>query len=203
MKFSAAKMAALVMVASGACPLQADDSLPLRNCTWCHGTAAEGFSTAPRLAGQRPLYIEEELLNFNRHVRDNPLSQQYMWGAAARLGPELSHDLAVYFSSLPPKAANDGDPQLVAAGRSIYEEGIPDANVVSCLVCHGPNAEGVREIPRLGGLSYSYLKSRLEQWGEGFDSAAEPMHRVAGTLSPDEIAALASYLSFIEYNSFE
>jgi cytochrome c553 len=110
----------------------------------------------------------------------------------------------LYFSTLPPKAASDGDRELAATGRTIYEEGIPDANIVSCLVCHGPNAEGVREIPRLGGLAYSYLKRRLEQWAEGFHAAAEPMPRIASTLlSPDEIEALASYLSFVEYDSFK
>ena len=41
----------------------------------------------------------------------------------------------------------------------------PNSNIVSCLVCHGPNAEGVREIPRLGGLSYSYLKKKTRAVG--------------------------------------
>ena len=161
------------------------------------------FATAPRLAGQRDEYTENQLLSFKEHIRDNPYSKQYMWGAAANLSPQTAHDLAVYFSTLPPEAANDGDSELVAAGRTIYEVGIPESNIVSCLVCHGPNAEGVREIPRLGGLSYSYLKRRLEQWGEGFHAAAEPMPRIASSLSPNEIEALASYLSFIEYASFE
>jgi hypothetical protein len=54
--------------------------------------------------------------------------------------------------------------------------------------CHGPNAEGIRDIPRLGGLSYSYLKRRLEQWGEGYHAAAPPpMPRIAGKLPPNEI----------------
>jgi cytochrome c553 len=39
-----------------ASPLQADD-LPVRNCTWCHGTSAQGYSKAPRLAGQRVDYL--------------------------------------------------------------------------------------------------------------------------------------------------
>jgi cytochrome c553 len=155
------------------------------------------------LAGQQPQYTESQLLSFSAHIRDNPLSQQYMWGAVANLSPDVSRDLAIYFSTLPPKAANDGDPQLIAEGRAIYEQGIPDANVVSCLVCHGPNAEGIGDIPRLGGLAFSYLKRRLEQWGEGFHAAAEPMPRIARTLSPDEIAALASYLSFVAYESIE
>jgi len=203
MKLITSKIAILAIVAFAAGPLLADESVRVRNCTWCHGISAQGFSTAPRLAGQRDEYTENQLLGFKEHIRDNPYSKQYMWGAAANLSPQTAHDLAVYFSTLPPEAANDGDRELVAAGRTIYEVGIPESNIVSCLVCHGPNAEGVRDIPRLGGLSYSYLKRRLEQWGEGFHAAAEPMPRIASTLSPNEIEALASYLSFIEYASFE
>ena len=203
MKLIASKAAILAIVSCAAGPLLAGEPIPVRNCTWCHGTSAQGFATAPRLAGQRDQYIANQLLSFSNHSRDNPYSMQYMWGAVANLSPETAHDLAAYFSMLPPKAANDGDRDLVAVGRTIYEQGIPDSNIVSCLVCHGPNAEGVREIPRLGGLAYSYLKRRLEQWGEGFHAAAEPMPRIANKLSPNEIEALASYLSFVEYDPLQ
>jgi cytochrome c553 len=122
-----------------------------------------------------------------------------MWGAAANISPRAARDLAVYFSTLFPKPANDGYWELASIGKAIYEDGIPDSNIVSCAVCHGPNAEGIRQIPRLGGLSYSYLKRRLKQWGEGYHVTAEPpMPRIASELSPDVIEALASYLSFIE-----
>jgi cytochrome c553 len=85
-------------------------------------------------------------------------------------------------------AANDGVRELAAIGREIYLEGIPEFNIVPCAACHGPNAEGIRDIPRLGGLSYSYLKRRLEQWGEGYHAAAPPpMPRIAGKLPPNEI----------------
>jgi hypothetical protein len=43
-------------------------------------------------------------------------------------------------------------------GRMIYLE-------ASCHACDGPNTEGVRDIPRLDGLAYVYLKARLERWG--------------------------------------
>ena len=185
-----------ILISVGA-QLAAADSVPVRNCTWCHGTSAQGFTVAPRLAGQRHQYIENQLLSFSRHTRDNPLSQQYMWGAAANLSGQTVDELAAYFSMLPARPADDGDPTLVALGRSIYELGIPEANIVSCLVCHGPNAEGVGEIPRLGGLAYSYLKRRLQQWTEGYHAAAWPMPRVARTLSPHHVDALASYLSFM------
>jgi cytochrome c553 len=121
-----------------------------------------------------------------------------MWDAAANLNAGTARDLAKYFSTLPPKAAGDGDTVLVAAGRTIYQEGMPDANIVACVVCHGPNAEGVGQIPRLGGLAYSYLKRTLEQWGQGYHAASgPPMPDIASKLSPNQIDALASYLSFV------
>jgi len=198
MKRITSKLVILAMASCAAGSLKAEESFPVRNCTWCHGPSAQGFTTAPRLAGQRHQYIASQLRSFKDHSRDNPFSKQYMWGAAARLDPQTARDFAAYFAALPAEAADDGNGALVAEGRTIYEQGIPDANIVSCLVCHGPNAEGFEGIPRLGGLSYSYLKARLEQWAEGFHAAAEPMPRVANKLSSSEIEAIASYLSFVK-----
>jgi len=176
----------------------AGESAAVRNCTWCHGAGAQGYTVAPRLAGQRPQYIMSQIRSFREHARNNPFSKQYMWGAVAALDPHAARDLANYFATIPPKAANDGDSTLASRGRTIYMDGIPEANIVSCYACHGPNAEGVRDIPRLGGLSYSYLKGRLEQWGQGYHSTpGSPMPMVATHLGPEEIEALTSYLSFV------
>ncbi len=160
-------VAAVTCLAVSAAAAHAE-SPAVRNCTWCHGGSAQGYTPAPRLAGQRPQYIEKQLMNFSAHTRDNPFSKLYMWGAAANLSPGAARNLAVYFSTIPPKAANDGDRELATAGRAIYQEGIPDANIAACVACHGPNAQGVGEIPRLGGLAYTYLQRRLEQWGQGY-----------------------------------
>ena len=106
--------------------------------------------------------------------------------------------MAIYFSQLPARAANDGDRGLVARGEAIYQRGIPEANIAACVACHGPNAEGVGEIPRLGGLAYTYLKRRLDQWGQGYHGAlALPMPHIASQLSRNQIEELASYLSFL------
>jgi cytochrome c553 len=191
-------MAALAIASSAGVSLAGDVVTESRNCTWCHGTLGHGYSIAPRLAGQRHLYIMNQLYNFRSHARDNPFSQQYMWGATANLGLETARELADYFSSIPPTPANDGNPALAEIGRAIYLEGIPESDIASCAACHGPNAEGIGPIPRLGGLSYSYLKRRLAQWGEGYHVTAEPpMLRIASRLAPEEIAALASFLSFV------
>jgi cytochrome c553 len=151
------------------------------------------------LAGQQREYIRTQLQDFKMHSRDNPFSRQYMWGAAEYLSPQRARDLAVYFASLPGNPANDGIKEFAALGRTIYYDGIPESNIVSCVACHGPNAEGAGVIPRLGGLAYTYLKERLEQWGVGYHATAKtPMPRIASRLSGNQIEALASYLSFVK-----
>ena len=208
MKHIGSNIAALTILLISAGPLLAqedpqfrilaDGDLPVRNCTFCHGPSGQGFMVAPRLAGQRPQYIVKQLGNFVGHIRDNPFAQKYMWNAAANLTPERAHGFAAFFASQPPRAANDGNKELAPIGKEIFEQGIPTETVVACIVCHGPNAQGVREIPRLGGLSYVYVKRQLDQWNEGFRAQARPMPQVAKSLSPDQIEALASYLSFID-----
>ncbi len=179
----------------------AEDWAPFasRNCAWCHGETGQGFTTAPRLAGQRSEYLVTQLKDYSCHKRDNPASQQYMWPASLDINPISAEGLASYFSSIPPVAARDGNAELVSSGKNIYTFGIPESNIGSCAACHGPNAEGIRQIPRLGGLGYVYLKERLEQWGEGFHVSAEPpMPQIARHLPPEVIEALASYLSYAE-----
>jgi len=200
MKYTELKIAALalvsivVSVAAGHA-----ESAAIRNCTWCHGGSAQGYTPAPRLAGQRARYIEQQLISFGERTRDSPFSKQYMWGAAANLSPQAAHDLALYFSRLPPRAADDGDRELVARGEAIYQRGMPEANIAACVACHGPTAEGVGEIPRLGGLAYTYLKRRLDQWGQGYHGAlALPMPHIASQLSRNQVEELASYLSFLK-----
>ena len=169
-----------------------------RNCTWCHGPSLQGFAISPRLAGQGRQYIENQLERLRSHSRNNPYSVAYMANTAASLSPETAHAVAVYLSTLTPETRADGNKDRAAEGEAIFQGGIPSSNVPACAFCHGPEAQGVREMPRLGGQSYYYLKRRLTQWNEGYSGSAEHMPGVASTLSPDNIEALASYLSFVK-----
>jgi len=192
--------AALLLLGATLATSAGAEDLAIRNCTWCHGTSAQGYTPAPRLAGQRAAYIEGQLYKFRAQDRNAPIDKQYMWAAAENLSDQRIHALAAYFAGLTPRAAEDGDSAIVTRGKEIYQNGLPSENIVACVACHGPDAQGVGRIPRLAGLDYDYLKRRLEQWSEGYSvSGALPMPHIAGQLSPDKIKALASYLSFVRY----
>ena len=205
MKYVRANMAALALLSSSVGSLAGEagtvgigKSIAETDCAWCHGTIGQGFAAAPQLAGQSREYIRGQLLSLQAHSQDSPNAQRYMWGAAARLNPQTSDALAIYFSTLKAESAADGDKELAPAGELIYRDGNPTSNIPSCVPCHGLEAEGVGYIPRLGGQSYHYLKSRLKHWAEGYNAATEPpMPEIAMKLSAAEIDALASYLSFL------
>src|SRR5271167_4908259 len=115
MKCLRLKLAILTIVCSAVSTVAVHaENLAVRNCTWCHGGSAQGYTPAPRLAGQRYQYLERQLTDFHSHARDNPFSKQYMWGAAANLSEQSVRDLATYFSTLPPQAANDGFSEFAA-----------------------------------------------------------------------------------------
>lgn len=65
-------------------------------CIICHGEKAEGMAAYPRLAGQHPGYIEEQLANFASMARANDIMHEN----SKNLTPEEIRQVAAYFSSL-------------------------------------------------------------------------------------------------------
>jgi cytochrome c553 len=161
-----------------------------------------GYLTIPRIAGQTPKYIEKQLQAFDEAMRDK--NSAVGMTTAHTLNPAMRPALAAHFSSLDPEPIEGGRRDLVATGKIIYEEGVPEDNVPACSGCHGPEAKGKNEIPRLAGQLNSYTEKELTDWSKVRDqntltaSAAAPMKQVAHSLSPSQIAAIASYLSFLK-----
>jgi cytochrome c553 len=170
-----------------------------RNCAYCHGPSMQGFAVAPRIAGQHSRYIKVQLQRLRNETRNNPFSINYMSHVAAGVQPEAECDLSLYLETLHPDAARDGNEALVAQGEEIFRQGVAKDNIPACAFCHGPKAQGTGIFPRLGGQSYHYLQRRLQQWVEGYSKVAEHMPGIAAKLSPEQIEAIASYLSFVQY----
>jgi cytochrome c553 len=170
----------------------------VRNCAFCHGDATvQGRAVAPRLAGQHREYIVDQLERFGNGCRDNPNSVRFMSHVARHTLADSWCEVGAYISTLEPKTFADGNADLYAQGEDIFMHGIPSENIPACQFCHGPEAQGIGRFPRLGGLSYLYMKRRLIEWQEGYSATAPNMPSIAALLTPGEIEAVASYLSFV------
>ena len=183
----------------------------IQYCQTCHGPSGQGykgFLPMPRLAGQTTQYIDSQLLAFIKSRRDKyvPGDKQLSVDIPKvhDLSPAMRSALAAHFTSLDPEPIGDGPKDLVATGRTIYAEGVPETNVAACSGCHGPEAKGKDEIPRLAGQLYSYTEKELTDWSKvrgqhpTKDGAAAAMTPVAHSLSAPQIAALAAYLSYLK-----
>jgi cytochrome c553 len=175
----------------------------LSYCKDCHGPSAQGYRgyfPIPRLAGQQTEYLENQLRAFIEHRRTNNV----MFNVAHALSPSVISALAANFRSLDPPPIGGAPRQLVAEGKRIFEDGVPDANVAACAACHGPDATGKGEIPRLAGQLYPYLTKELTNWGkERGQNPAKPdtssiMSPVAHSLTKSQVEAVAAYVSYLK-----
>ena len=164
-------------------------------CSSCHGMGGKSVSsTFPRLAGQQDEYLVNQLKAFRDKSRADPHAHTYMWGMAARLSDPTIAGLAAYYAAQPPVHGSPNDPAEMAAGKKIFDEGIPDRNVPACTACHGEQAQGAGMIPRLAGQHRSYLERQLDAFSSNA-RANEIMHENSKNLTPQEISQVAAFLS--------
>jgi cytochrome c553 len=171
-------------------------------CKTCHGVAAQGFRGSfpmPRLAGQQPEYLENQLQAFVERRRTNPV----MFNVAHVLSPAMLKALAEEFRDLNPKPLGGAPKDHLAEGRKIYLEGA-GANIPPCASCHGPEAKGTDAFPRLAGQLHDYIIRKLTNWDKerGQDKAKPDtsaiMQPIAHDLTEPQIKAVAAYLSYLE-----
>ena len=93
---------------------------------------------------------------------------------------------------------------IAAAGKKIYEEGVPDSNIPPCASCHGPQAKGKGEFPRLAGQLYDYIVKKLTNWSKERGQRPEKpdtsaiMEPIAHALTERQIKAVAAYVSYLD-----
>jgi cytochrome c553 len=108
----------------------------LQYCKVCHGVSAQGFRgyyPIPRLAGQQPTYLENQLQAFIEHRRTNNV----MFNVSHSLSPSMVTALAANFNALNPPPLGGAPRQLVVTGGKIFQDGLPD-----------PRHRGMRRLPR-------------------------------------------------------
>ena len=183
---------------------QQDLQAKIQYCTYCHQPSGQGYvgsTPIPRLAGQQTQYFKNQLQAFIDRRRVN----FFMFRVAHSLSPEMLSALADHFNALNPPSLGGAPSELVDAGKKIFKEGVPDAKIPPCSTCHGPEAKGNGQFPRLAGQLYPYIVKTLKNWdqerGQGGPSNPDTsaiMRPIAHSLTKSQINAVAAYLSTLE-----
>ena len=167
-------------------------------CGACHGTHGNSVQPKfPRLAGQNPNYLVAQLKNFRAQTRGDPDAISYMWGMAGPLTDETMDALAKYYSSQKVVSEKVADSAELARGRDIYEHGVASEGVPACMACHGPDAHGIADFPRLAGQHSQYVLKQLGSFQSNMRNVAV-MHGVAQSLKLPEMQAVAAYVESLQ-----
>jgi cytochrome c553 len=198
---AAAAAALLTMAAPGARADQPDvitrayaEKLAITVCGTCHGP--RGNSTQPKypqLAGQNANYLAAQLKAFRAQTRGDPDAIGYMWGMASQLDDETIQALAVYYAAQKAEPSASGASAAITRGRQIYQQGVAAQGVPACASCHGPDAHGLQDFPRLAGQHAQYVLKQLASFQSNMRNVAI-MHGVAQNLNLDDMDAVAAFL---------
>lgn len=193
-----------LVLSVGAIPTRADEPdeaakaaaarVAVGTCAICHGERGIAISPKfPILAAQRGEYLDAQLKAFRAQTRGDPDALAYMWGMAGPLDDGMIAGLAYYYQAQKPALGKAGDQALLAKGKQIYQEGIASQSIPACVTCHGPNAEGVGQFPRLAGQHLAYMMKQLSSFQSGLRNIAI-MHGITKDMNLDEMQAVAAYV---------
>ncbi len=163
-------------------------------CGTCHGP--NGNSTQPkfpRLAGQNANYLAAQLKAFRAQTRGDPDAIGYMWGMASQLDDDAIEALAAYYAAQKAEPSASGASAAISRGREIYAKGVAAQGVPACSSCHGPDAHGLQDFPRLAGQHAQYVLKQLGSFQSNMRNVAI-MHGVAQNLNVGDMDAVAAFL---------
>jgi cytochrome c553 len=163
-------------------------------CGSCHGRDGNSMNPKyPRLAGQNANYLAAQLKAFRAQTRGDPDAIGYMWGMASQLDDDTIQALAAYYSAQKAEPSASGSSPSTNRGRQIYEQGVAAQGVPACASCHGPNAHGLQDFPRLAGQHGQYVLKQLASFQSNMRNVAI-MHGVAQNLNLEDMDAVAAFL---------
>jgi cytochrome c553 len=198
--------------ARGGAPIEDLDESPdvpraiAESCSQCHGAdgLGRGEGAFPRLAGQRPLYLDASLQAYASGERHSGIMEPI----AAGLDREESRALALYYARREHRSAPVGSGEAAGQlelGARIARNGLPDQLVPACVECHGPVARRRNpHYPSLAGQYADYLTLQLTLLKEarrGGTPYAHIMRQVAGGLTEAQIRAVALYFASLPWDA--
>jgi cytochrome c553 len=173
---------------------KAGEDKAINLCSTCHGP--RGISISPEfpiLAAQRKGYLEAQLEAFRAHTRSEKIAHDFMWGIAGGLDDKMIGAVAAYYAAQPAVAGRSSDPSLIAKGKQLFDQGVAGRGIPACASCHGADAMGVADFPRLAGQHAKYVVKQL-QYIQTLVRSAPVMHGIIKDITPDEMQAVAAYV---------
>lgn len=165
-------------------------------CFMCHGLDGVGDSAGafPRLTGQAAFYLYKQLADYASDTRPNDV----MSPIAREMSEPQMADVAFYYSVLDAAyaPAPEVSPATLARGRELAEDGLPEADVTACNLCHGQGGAGNPPLfPYLAGQYAPYTELQLQLWqqDERRNDGLDVMRDIAKALSAEDIRAVALY----------
>ena len=156
-------------------------------CAGCHGADGKPIDkTIPTIWGQQVGYLYIELRDFKRGDRKSDIMQPI----ASSFERQEMLDIAEYFSKKPwsdlsqPRASKEVADRALNANRS-----------VGCTGCHLDHFQGDGTVPRLAGMGKDYLTKTMADFRTRARGNNPGMSDLMLATSPDDLAALAEYLS--------
>ena len=183
-------------------------------CAACHGEFGAGGKKGeyPRVAGQLPKYLEQQLKAFQKQQRVN--LPMYPYANERELPDDDMKLVAAYLTQIelptrPPefKAGDDALTRLLAMEKVMIiaraEGDIENGRVVyqkHCAACHGRNGRGRGMFPMLVGQYTNYLKKQIDAYLKADRPHDEEGARegVLYTLSAKDIQDVLAYLTAIQ-----
>lgn len=169
-----------------------------QTCMACHSTDGNSMVPEyPKIAGQQPAYIYQQLKAFKAGERKNAL----MAPMAAPLSDQDMLDLAAYYSQQT-TSQGSANPDLVEQGKTIYRVGVTSKGIPACMSCHGPTGHGnnAAKFPSLRAqhAAYTVLQLKNYQSGERAGDANGQnqimMRQIAQKMSEQDMQAAATYI---------
>jgi cytochrome c553 len=161
-------------------------TLALR-CTMCHGARGLSQADSPNLAGQHPIAIYKQLVDFKTGARTSAVMVPLMAG----LSDADMRDLAAYYAYLPRPSDH---PRIADAPPRIVANGAPLRGIAPCGACHG-DLDSKAGAGWLGGQPTVYLRAQLDAFASGArrNDIGEQMRNVARRMTTAEIGAASEY----------
>ncbi len=134
-------------------------------CAACHGTQAEGLVAlnAPKLAGQDPRYLKDQLRKYKAGIRgtheEDVYGRQMQPMANTLVNDTMIENVVAYIGSMPDTPAPTTVAGNVDRGAELYRD---------CANCHGADGMGIAmNAPRMTGISDWYLLNQLNNFKAG------------------------------------